>query len=329
MTQDATAMTSPQPALTSQSWFIDSDTAGIQLHLRNRRRSDIDVFGGECTVMLMHAATYAGDSLYDIAHGETGSFMDYLAMRGYDVYSVDVRGYGDSTRPPEMRAPADANPPAISTDTAISDLGSAISHVIERNGLSRLNLIGMSWGGTVAGAYAARVPKHVHKLGLIAPQWIDDRSISIDTGGKLGAYRTVSREAARERWLGAAPDEQRKALVPRELIENWEQTTFGADDADPYHAPNGVVQDRRDYWAAGRAFYDPGEIKAPTLLLHGEWDRDVPLDATQAYFRHLTGAAYKRWIEIGQATHMLILERHRGQAFEAIAAFLDEKSVLD
>lgn len=329
MNQSATATTSPRPALASQSWSIDSDTSGIQLYLRNRRRTDIEVFGNERTVMLMHAATYAGDSLYDIAHGETGSFMDFLAMRGYDVYSVDVRGYGGSTRPPEMLAPAEANPPAISTDTAISDLGSAISHIIEQNGLSRLNLIGMSWGGTVAGAYAARFPEYVNKLSLIAPQWIDPRSISIDAGGELGAYRIVSREAARERWLGAAPDEQREALVPRELIEQWEKTTFGADDAAPYHAPNGVVQDRRDYWAAGRAFYDPADIKAPTLLIHGEWDRDVPLDAAQSYFLSLTGAAYKRWIEIGQATHMLILERHRGQAFDAITAFLEEKPVSD
>jgi pimeloyl-ACP methyl ester carboxylesterase len=327
MNQNATATTSAQPALDSQSWSINSDTAGIQLYLRNRRRTDIDVFGSEQTVMLMHAATYAGDSLYDIAHGATGSFMDFLAASGYDVYSIDVRGYGGSTRPAEMHAPAEANPPVVDTNTAIRDLGSAVSYVIERNALSRLNLIGMSWGGTVAGAYAARVPEHVNKLGLIAPQWVDERSISIDTGGELGAYRTVSREAARERWLGAAPAEQRENLVPRGLLARWEETTFGADDAGPYRAPNGLVQDRRDYWAAGRAFYDPAEIEAPTLLIHGEWDRDVPLDATQAYFRRLTGAAYKRWIEIGQATHMLILERHRQQAFDAIAAFLDEKSL--
>ncbi|NRB55986.1 MAG: alpha/beta hydrolase [Salinicola sp.] len=324
MNQNATLTTFSHPALASQSWFIDSDTAGVQLYLRNRRRTHIEAFGSERTVMLMHAATYAGDSLFDVAHGETGSFMDFLAMRGYDVYSVDVRGYGGSTRPPEMMAPSDASPPTVSTETAISDLSRAISHVIERNGLSQLNLIGMSWGGTVAGAYAARVPEHVHKLGLIAPQWIDSRSVSIDTGGELGAYRTVSREAARERWLGAVPDEQREALVPRELVEKWEQITFGADDANPYHVPNGVVQDRRDYWAAGRAYYDPGEITAPTLLIHGEWDRDVPLDTNQAYFRRLTGAAYKRWIEIGQTTHMLILERQRHQAFDGIAAFLDE-----
>lgn len=329
MNQNATATTSPQSVLASQSWFIDSDTAGIQLYLRNRRRTDIDVFASEGTVMLMHAATYAGDSLYDITHGETGSFMDFLAMCGYDVYSVDVRGYGGSTRPPEMLAPAEANPPVVDTDTAIRDLGSAIAHVIEQNGLPRLNLIGMSWGGTVAGAYAARLPEHVNKLGLIAPQWIDNRSISIDTGGELGAYRAVSRQAARERWLGAAPAEQREALVSRELVERWEQITFRGDAADSYHAPNGVVQDRRDYWAAGRAFYDPGEIKAPTLLIHGEWDHDVPLDATQALFLRLTGTAYKRWIEIGQASHMLILERHRRQAFDAIAAFFEEKSVSD
>ena len=30
------------------------------------------------------------------------SWMDYIAARGYDVYLLDVRGYGKSTRPREM-----------------------------------------------------------------------------------------------------------------------------------------------------------------------------------------------------------------------------------
>jgi alpha-beta hydrolase superfamily lysophospholipase len=28
--------------------------------------------------------------------------MDYIAQHGWDVYLIDVRGYGRSTRPPEM-----------------------------------------------------------------------------------------------------------------------------------------------------------------------------------------------------------------------------------
>src|SRR5262249_44707236 len=36
--------------------------------------------------------------------------------------------------------------------------------------------------------------------------------------------------------------------------------------------PNGTVQDTREYWLAGRALWEPCGIKAPTLIVVGEWD---------------------------------------------------------
>jgi len=41
--------------------------------------------------------------------------MDYIARHGWDVYLIDVRGYGRSTRPPEMDQPAASNPPIVTT----------------------------------------------------------------------------------------------------------------------------------------------------------------------------------------------------------------------
>jgi hypothetical protein len=38
----------------------------------------------------------------------------------------------------------------------------------------------------------------------------------------------------------------------------------------------------------------------------------------------LTGAAYRHWVEIGEGTHMVLLEKKRLQAFQAIRGFLDE-----
>ena len=74
----------------------------------------------------------------------------------------------------------------------------------------------------------------------------------------------------------------------------------------------------------GRPVYDPGRITAPTLLIHAEWDVDVPLDAAQAYFLALRNARTRRWVEIGEGTHMVLLERQRLQAFRAISGFLAE-----
>src|SRR5215471_16252742 len=64
----------------------------------------------------------------------------------WDVYLVDVRGYGRSTRPPEMDQPADSNAPIVTTDVAVKDVGSAIDFILQRRGISRINLMGWSWG---------------------------------------------------------------------------------------------------------------------------------------------------------------------------------------
>ncbi|AEI42834.1 putative alpha/beta hydrolase fold protein [Paenibacillus mucilaginosus 3016] len=63
----------------------------------------------------------------------------------------------------------------------------------------------------------------------------------------------------------------------------------------------------------------------PVLLVHAEWDIDVPLELAQSFFTSLTGAVYRRWVEIGEGTHMVLLEKNRLQAFQAIQVFLDEE----
>src|SRR5947208_15211046 len=86
--------------------IIPSDTAGILLHLRNKRPAALKTFSAERTILMMHGATYSSESLFDVPLGGV-SFMDYLAAHGYDVFALDVRGFGRSTRPPEMEVPAE------------------------------------------------------------------------------------------------------------------------------------------------------------------------------------------------------------------------------
>src|SRR5271165_3662796 len=90
-------------------------------------------------------------------------------------------------------------------------------------------------------------------------------------------------------------------------------------------APNGVLQDIRDYWANGKAQYDPADIRVPTLLIHAEWDADLPSDQARGYFAKLTNAPYKRYIEIGEGTHSIMMEKNRMQFFREIMNFLDER----
>ena len=64
--------------------------------------------------------------------------------------------------------------------------------------------------------------------------------------------------------------------------------------------------------------------KVPTLLIHAEWDADLPSYMAQAVFAHLTQAPYKRLVELGQGTHTVMLEKNRKQFFDEIRTFLME-----
>ena len=309
-----------------RSYHIPSDTTGIELHIQNKRPRNIDTFDAAHTIVMMHGATYSSLSLYDTQVGGY-SFMDYLAVRGYDVYAVDVRGYGRSTRPVEMDHPPEHSAPLTNTEMAIRDFSSAMNFVLRTNGITQANVIGMSWGGTVTGAYTTRNGHKVRRLGLIAPQWLSAAPIPLDSGGALAGYRIVQADAARTRWINAAPVHKRSDLIPHNGFEAWLAQTVGTEtdvaikNAGAIRATNGPIQDIRDYWSAGRPFYDPSEIEVPVLLMHGEWDIDVPIDLALGYFKRLTGTPSKRWIEIGEATHMLVLEKNRQQAFDALADF--------
>jgi pimeloyl-ACP methyl ester carboxylesterase len=305
---------------------VKTDTLGIELYVRNKRPAMPTRFGPERTIVMVHGATFSSGSLYDVPLNGM-SFIDFLAAAGYDVYALDVRGYGHSTRPPEMEQPATENRPPVNTDTGVSDLGTVIDHVLERKGLEKVCVFGMSWGGTVAGAYTSRNNDKVHKLVLLAPQWLSDRPIPIDPGGQLDAYRLVPVRDSKARWLGTAPEHARASLVPEGWFEQWADFTLAEDPwsngqaPDRLRATNGPIQDIRDYWCAGHRYYEPSDIRVPVLLVHGEWDIDVPIDLAQALFLELKNARYRQWTEIGEATHLVLLEKNRLLAFETIRDF--------
>lgn len=315
-----------------EDFLIPSDTPGVELFLRNKRAAGAFAPRAERTVLFVHGSSYPSETAFDLPLAGV-SWMDWVAARGMDAWLVDVRGYGRSTRPPEMDRPAEENASLVRTETAIRDVAAAVDFILARRRLERLCLVGWSWGTTLMGAYAASNGTAVCKLVLLAPQWLRSSPSASDTGGPLGAYRSIPKASARERWLRGVPEDKQAALLPPGWFEMWQEATWatdawGAAQKPPVlRAPNGTVQDSREFWAAGTPIYDPGRITAPVLIVHAEWDQDLPLDMARTYFGLLVNARYRRWVEIGEGTHSLLLEANRMQVFGAVQAFLEEDFV--
>jgi pimeloyl-ACP methyl ester carboxylesterase len=329
------------PELVTESYTIPSDDAGIELYVRNKRPAGMTNFPAEKILLYVHGATYPSETAFDLPI-EGVSMMELIAARGYDVYLVDVRGYGRSTRPPEMSAPPEANRPIVSTDTAVRDFGTAVDHILKRRGVSQINLMGWSWGTAISGKYTSEHNDKVHRLVLFAPLWIFRKDAVIapapeatgKTAPQLGAYRLVSKEVAKARWLEGVPEDKKAGLIPPGVFDAWIEATWATDpDATKHNppmlrAPNGVIADALAYWTAGKAHYDPGKITVPTFLIHAEWDFDLPSYQAREVFAALKNAPYKRLVEIGEGTHTAMLEKNRMQFFREIIGFLDEENPL-
>ncbi|MEI9984926.1 MAG: hypothetical protein WDN69_18010 [Aliidongia sp.] len=144
------AAASPKIVMTSER--IPSGDPGIELYMREKHPAGMTHFDASHTLLFVHGATYPAETSFDLPLDGV-SMMDWLAARGFDVWLVDIRGYGLSTRPPEMDQPPEANPPLVDTATASHDVGMAVEHILAKRHLQKLDLMGWSgaprsWGST-------------------------------------------------------------------------------------------------------------------------------------------------------------------------------------
>ena len=326
----ATGALAQAPRIVMEEMMVPSSDAGIEIFVRNKRPADMTSFRPERTLLYVHGATYPASTAFDLPLGGQ-SWMDYIAAHGYDVYLLDLRGYGKSTRPKEMSDKPEANPAIVRGDTAVKDISAAVDFILKRRNIARLNLLGWSWGTTLMATYTTQNAAKVERLVLYAPVWIRTTPSLVQTGpGPIAAYRMVRRDQAMGRWLTGVPEDKKAALIPAGWFEQWANATWATDPVGAamnppvLRAPNGVMQDSADFFAAGKPYYDPAKITVPTLLVGAEWDRDTPPYMAQTLFPLLTNSPGKRFVMLAEGTHHVMLEKNRLELFRAVQAFLDE-----
>jgi pimeloyl-ACP methyl ester carboxylesterase len=316
------------PKVVMEEMMVPSEP-GIEIYVRNKRPADMTAFRPERTLLFVHGATYPAHTSFDLKLDGV-SWMDYITARGYDVYLLDIRGYGKSTRPREMDDKPDANAPVVRGVTAVKDISAVVDFILKRRSIPRLNLLGWSWGTTLMATYTTENPGKVERLVLYAPAWIRTTPSLSRPAGPLGAYRAVAREQAKSRWLTGVPEDKKATLIPAGWFESWADATFATDPVGAkmtppaLRAPNGVQQDGDEFFSAGKPYYDPAKITVPTLLVHAEWDRDTPAYMAQTLFPLLVNAPGKRYVQLPEGTHTIMMEKNRLMLFEAVQAFLDE-----
>jgi len=164
----STSALAQAPRIVMEEMMVPSSDPGIEIYVRNKRPVDMTAFRSDRTVLFVHGSTYPAHTAFDLPLGGM-SWMDYIAAQGYDVYLLDLRGYGKSTRPKEMSEKPETNPPIVRTDTAVKDISTVVDFILKRRNIAKLDLLGWSWGTTQMASFTIQNPAKVERLVLYAP----------------------------------------------------------------------------------------------------------------------------------------------------------------
>ncbi|HIJ61811.1 MAG TPA: alpha/beta fold hydrolase [Rhodospirillaceae bacterium] len=309
--------------IAAADFLIPSQTPGIELFLRNKHLPRSTGFGPDRTILYVHGATLPAETVFDLPIDGL-SWADHLALNGWDVWLVNIRGYGHSTWPNAMRLPADANPPVSTTEEAVADFTAAVNFIRAERRLDSLQLLGWSWGTVIAGSFAARFPAAARALVLVTPLWAHPDPATAPAYPKTAWQEWTLAESRRRSQTGVPPD-QADAILPASTVALWEQAVRTSQPPaaervpEVFRSPTGVLADPA--WR-GQAPYDPGAIIAPTLIIRGEWDNLTPGGMSLGLFDRLKSARLRSLTEIPRASHFVMAETGRTLLFDEVQAFL-------
>jgi len=220
-----------------------------------------------------------------------------LLAAKYRVISFDNRGAGRSSVPAGPYSIA-----AMATDAAA---------VLDAAGIERAHVIGASMGGMIAQEFALQFPNRVISLTLActAPGGPEAHHPGPDAMEVL--FRT-----------GLTPAERARIIVPFIYDSRTPRERIEEDLAvlsELYPIPEGFVAQLQGI-LAWEAYSRIGSIHAPTLVIHGENDRLVPVGNSDLIAARIAGARLEKLADAG---HIFFTDQPE-RSHEILLRFLGE-----
>jgi len=294
-------------------------------------------------VLFVHGAGTPAEVSFDVPYKDY-SWMAYLAKAGFDVFSMDMTGYGRSTRPPAMNDPCNlsneqqarfvpqliAAPCAPSHPTPITtmgsdwnDIGTVVDHLRGLRNVETVSLVAWSQGGPRAGGYAARNPDKVSRLVVLAPAY--NRAGPLDAPDPLpsgNASMNVQSQADFttnwDRQVGC-PDQYEPAasaaVWSEMLLSDPVGSTWGTGVRRAPRVPT---------WGFNQTIV--AKMQTPFLMLAGVHDKQVAPERVRELYADL-GAKQKVLVDLACSSHNAMWERNHLLLFRASLEWLRDGKV--
>ncbi len=313
----------------------------VQIYVRERVRPATALRGNpraERVALFVHGAGTPAEVAFDVPYADY-SWMAYLAAAGFDVFSMDMTGYGRSTRPAAMNEVCNLSaeeqaelgeeckatyPQQLTTIASDwDDIDAVVEYIRELRGVERVSLIGWSLGGPRTGGYAAQHPDKVDKLVILAPAY--NRAMQAQapasTPAAGAAFNTQSHaefSANWERQVGCA-DQYEQAAKDAVWADMLASDPVGATWGQGVRrAPNTTV------WGFGEA--TAKRLRTPMLMVAGIHDKQVLPERVQELFADLA-SEQKVLLDLGCASHNAMWERNHLILFRASLEWLTAGTV--
>ena len=306
--------------------IASSTDPGVTLHLSERRSATT---GKSVPLLLVHGATIAS-VLWDNPH-PGWSWMNRLALDGFHVFAIDLRGYGRSSRPASFSCAPQDSPPYARAHEVIQDVLDALVFVQSHTGQPRIDLLGGSWGSIICGKLLAeRHEAAIRRLVLYAPLYCepDNRPKWLPAAHttQTGAYRQVGIEDLNARWDAEIPASDPALWRAPGVFEAIARRCLLDDAPHPwatdsgFRAPAGTIADLEQVYL-GQPLYDARDIDRPTLLLRGSADPVSTHSDASRLFEKIS-SQIKQYTVIGNGAHFMVAERVFGQVHQVVRSFL-------
>jgi pimeloyl-ACP methyl ester carboxylesterase len=294
-------------------------------------------------VLFVHGAGTPAEVAFVVPYQDY-SWMAYLAQAGFDVFAMDMSGYGRSTRPTAMNDPCNLAreqqtsfiPSLLSAPCAPSyphqmttiasdwnDINAVVDYIRALRHVNQINLVAWSLGGPRAAGYAAQHPEKLQKLVLLAPGYT--RALQTNAPTQLPAEGTAMNTQSHE-----------------EFTANWDRQVGCQDQYDPA-ASESVWSEMIESDPVG-ATWGPGVRRAPLvttwgwnaeivaktqipiLMVSGEHDEQVSPERVRELYADLP-LHQKIFIDLACSSHNAMWEKNHLLLFRASFEWLTRGSV--
>jgi pimeloyl-ACP methyl ester carboxylesterase len=226
------------------------------------------------TILFVHGSSMASQPTFDldVPGRPDSSAMEYFAKQGYDCWSVDMEGYGRSTKDRDNNAPI---------SFGADDCYAAAQYIQKTRGSNRPFLVyGISSGALRAALFAERHPELVARLALDAHVYTGEGSPTlIERRKKLPEFQSKNRRPMSKDFIRSVFDRDHPGTAERHVIDAFADAVCALDDS----VPTGTYVDM----CSRLPVNNPAKITVPTLIMRGEHDGIAAFDDLIEFFKKL------------------------------------------